>query len=86
MLKRCIRMASSRPTATPITQPIAATPRLNSIAANTADATFPPMVADSSGCQNRSMIDHTCGIDTSSARGSSRIPKYSPPSTGPTTL
>jgi hypothetical protein len=81
---RCMATASSSPNTAPARNPAAVMPRVNAHACNTTIHTGRPPV--SSGSLSRVTTSQRCGMDRSSARGSTRVPNSTVPSGLPTTL
>src|SRR5829696_1645241 len=84
--KRSISIPSAIPTATPSSSPAIATRKVNQTASSTATPTEELCAAPDSGRPKRRSTSQTCGMDASSARGSTRAPNSEPPSGLPTTL
>ncbi len=81
--QRCITMPSSIPTATPMTQPTAAIPRVRAAALTTetmSGGVSPPLV----DWNSRANISQMCGIARSLVRGRSRKPDPVSPAVAPT--
>ena len=68
--------ASSSPPIEPSNQPASATRRVNQQAASIALSTVGEPAADVSGWSTRCPIVHTCGMATSSVRGSRLAPRH----------
>jgi hypothetical protein len=79
-------MPSPKPTRPPTSSPAIATRNVNHDASTTATPTDVLSVAADSGRPKRRNTSHTCGIEASSARGSSRTPNSDPPSGLPIAL
>ena len=80
-----ITSASPSPTATPRTNPAMATRNVYQAASATTTPTA-RVSARFTGSVKRDRMSGTDGIDRSSVRGRMRVPKSSPPDSGPSTL